>query len=210
MHLHKSEDEIDVERRKLLGKFCPLWKDGLQGIVADFLSSIASSDEGLGRKVAIGFIHAFLVPVFATVKLSPTESVDSILEQTALAFMINPSHGWKPPSAMISHIMRTTKNIARVVLIHSAFLGGYHEPYTSPTGAGSDDADDNNDEDEDSEGEDELDENGNAREFGTEPESHDVLNFDFMDLGHSTSEDGSQEEGPEESTETEKSKEILG
>jgi len=210
MRLQESKDEIDVERLKMLGKLCPLWKDGLQDIVADFLRSIASSEDGLGGNVVIRFIHAFLVQVFTTGGLSPTENIDSVLEQTALAFMIHPTHGWKPPSAMISHIMRTTKNISRAVLVHSAFLGGYHAPYGSPPVVGGEDADDVDDDDDTDEGEegeegeadDEIGGNADADAFGTEPGGNEVLDFDFMDLG-------APGESSEDSSDTERSKGIL-
>jgi hypothetical protein len=55
MCLHKSEDKINVEHWKVLGKFFPIQKDGLQDIVADFLRLIASSEDRLGGNVTIEF-----------------------------------------------------------------------------------------------------------------------------------------------------------
>jgi hypothetical protein len=220
MRLHKSNDEIDASRLKTLGNFWPLWKDGLEQMVVDFRLIGSSEDQPKGQ-VIIAFIHAFLVSIFTTRKLSLTQHIDSVFEQTALAFMIHPFLGWKPASAMISHVMRTSKNISRAVLIHSAFMGGFHEPYLSPQGD-SDDSDEEGDEEGDEDDEDEEDEEddddddddddetnsaGMAREV--EPESRDVLNFDFMDLGDGAVADGTQGEGPEGSTEVDRSVGIL-
>jgi hypothetical protein len=139
------------------------------------------------------------------VKLSLTESIDSVLEQTALAFMIHPSHGCKPPLAMISCVTRTTKNISRVVLVHSAFLGGYQVPYVSPPAVGGKDIDGDDvdkKKDEGSEAEDEINGVGKAQALGTEPEGHEILDFNFMDLSN-------WGEMSEDSSEIERSKEIL-
>jgi hypothetical protein len=112
MRLHESKDEIDAKRLKTLGTFYPLWKDGLERMVVDFFQLIGSSEGWPRGQAIIAFIHAFLVSVFTTRKLSLTQKVDSVLEQAVLAFMIHPSLGWKPASAMISHVMHTTKNIS--------------------------------------------------------------------------------------------------
>jgi hypothetical protein len=112
MRLHESKDEIDAKRLKTLGTFYPLWKDGLERMVVDFFQLIGSSEGWLRGQAIIAFVHAFLVSVFTTRKLSLTQKVDSVLEQAVLAFMIHPSLGWKPALAMISHVMHTTKNIS--------------------------------------------------------------------------------------------------
>ena len=98
-------------------------------------------------------------------------------------------------------------------------MGGFHEPYLSPKGD-SDDSNKEGDEEEDEDDEDEEDEEdddddddeetnsaGMAREV--EPESRDVLNFDFMDLSDGAVADGTQGEGPEGSTEVDRSVGIL-
>ena len=112
MGLHKSNDEIDASWLKMLGTFRPLWKDRLEQLVVDFFRLIGSSEDQPRGQVIIGFIHAFLVSIFTTRKLSLTQHIDSIFEQTALTFMIHPFLGWKPALAMISHVMRTSKNIS--------------------------------------------------------------------------------------------------
>jgi hypothetical protein len=103
-------------------------------------------------------------------------------------------------------------------------MGGFHEPYLSLQGD-SDDGDEDGDEEdrdededkeeeeEDKEDEDDEEEEkysaGVANDGEAEPESHNILNFDFMDLGDGAVADGTQGGGPEGSTKVDRSVEIL-
>ena len=56
-------------------------------------------------------------------------AVGSISEQTVLLYMIHPSYGWKSAALFITLILSPLKNIARAVLLHSAFLNSFENAY---------------------------------------------------------------------------------
>jgi hypothetical protein len=198
IQLHKSKDKIDIERLKALGVFQPLWKGGLKPMVEGFLEFINGSKGKLEKKTIIKFIHTFLVATFTEKTFNFTLPIDSILEQTVLAFMIHPCNGWKPASAMISTALNNIKNISRAVLIHCAFLSGFDESYISPQednaneghGAGSDsDSDEDSDFAEDLDSDEGLNSDEDLDEDENENGNCDAdedLNFGFMNLGKST------------------------
>src|ERR1700749_4045066 len=73
---------------------------------------------------------------------------------------------------MIPHMMHTTKNITRVGLVQSAFMGSYRAPYISPPVVGGEDTHDDTEKNGNSEGENDIDGNSDGQAFGTEVEGH--------------------------------------
>jgi hypothetical protein len=112
-----------------LGNFKLLWGEELRVLVCSLVDRIQNSgDPPLAHDLLI-FLHRFLVFIFSSKNLSLKNSIGTVLEQMIVLFMIHSTKGWKSASYMISLILSPFKNIARAVLINSAFLNGFEEPY---------------------------------------------------------------------------------
>ena len=121
-----------IEGNKQLGSFKPLWDkdEKLKNIVTSLFNQIQQSESAVPNSELLQFVHQFLVLQFTQENIPVDMVVGSIIEQMVLLFMIHPLHGWRSASFLIAQILCPLKNIARAVLLHSAFLNSFEKVYT--------------------------------------------------------------------------------